>query len=70
MSFNGDMNDTFSVGEAARRLGKTVKTLQRWDKSGILKAGKTPTGRRVYSESQIREFVEAMFSAVFKDGQP
>lgn len=69
MIFNGDMNNTFSVGEAARRLGKTVKTLQRWDKSGVLKAGKTPTGRRVYSESQIREFVEAMFPVVLKDRQ-
>lgn len=49
------MNDTFSIGDAARKLGKTVKTLQRWDRSGLLKAIKTPTGRRVYTLQKLRE---------------
>ena len=48
------MNDTFSIGEAAKRLGITVKTLQRWDRNGVLTATKTPTGRRVYSLSMLR----------------
>lgn len=48
------MNDTFSIGEAAKRLGKTVKTLQRWDRDGVLKAIKTPTGRRVYTLQMLR----------------
>lgn len=48
------MNDTFSIGEAARRLGKTVKTLQRWDRSGVLVAIKMPSGRRAYSLDLLR----------------
>lgn len=48
------MNDTFSIGEAAKRLGKTVKTLQRWDRTGVLVAAKTPTGRRVYTLQMLR----------------
>lgn len=48
------MNNTFSVGEAARRLGKTVKTLQRWDRAGTLVSIKTPSGRRAYSLEMLR----------------
>ena len=48
------MNDTFSIGETARRLGKTVKTLQRWDREGKLTALKTLTGRRVYTVQLLR----------------
>ena len=48
------MNDTFSIGEAAKRLGKTVKTLQRWDNNGVMLATRTLTGRRVYTLEQLR----------------
>ncbi len=48
------MSDTFSIGEAARRLGKTVKTLQRWDREGTLTSLKTLTGRRVYTVQLLR----------------
>ena len=36
--------------EMAERLGVTVLTLQRWDNNGILKAHRTPTNRRYYTE--------------------
>jgi len=49
------MSDTFAIGEAAKRLGKTVSTLQRWDRSGVLKSLKTPTGRRVYTLQMLRK---------------
>ena len=49
------MSDTFNIGEAAKRLGKTVKTLQRWDRDGLLVAIKTPTGRRTYTLAMLRE---------------
>lgn len=49
------MIDTFNIGEAAKRLGKTVKTLQRWDRDGLLIAIKTPTGRRTYTLAMLRE---------------
>ena len=41
-------------GAAARRLGVTVKTLQRWDRSGLFAPlTRSPTGLRLYSESQL-----------------
>ena len=34
----------------AEKIGVTVKTLQNWDNNGILKAQRTPTNRRCYTE--------------------
>ena len=34
----------------------SVKTLQRWDREGILKANRTPTDRRYYTYDQYLEF--------------
>lgn len=38
--------------EMAERLGITTRTLQNWDKQGLLKAHRTPTGRKYYIEEQ------------------
>ena len=40
----------------AELLGVSVKTLQRWDRDGILKANHTPTDRRYYSYDQYLQF--------------
>ena len=40
----------------AALLGVSVKTLQRWDREGILKANRTPTDRRYYTYSQYLRF--------------
>lgn len=40
----------------AELLGVSVKTLQRWDRDGILKANRTPTNRRYYTYDQYLQF--------------
>ena len=35
----------------AELIGVSVKTLQRWDREGILEANRTPTDRRYYTSS-------------------
>lgn len=40
----------------AQLLGASVKTLQRWDRDGILKANRTPTDRRYYTYDQYLQF--------------
>ena len=40
----------------AELLGVSVKTLQRWDREGILKADRTPTDRRYYTYDQYLQF--------------
>lgn len=37
-------------------LGVSVKTLQRWDREGVLKANRTPTDRRYYIYDQYLQF--------------
>lgn len=43
--------------EMAKRLNVTVQTLQNWDKKGTLKAHRTPTNRRFYTEDQYTKFI-------------
>lgn len=40
----------------AELLGVSVKTLQRWDREGILKSNRTPTNRRYYTYDQYLSF--------------
>ena len=52
------MENTISTGKAAKLLGVSVKTLQRWEREGRLTAaGRTDSNRRLYTETQIREFI-------------
>ena len=37
-------------------IGVSVKTLQRWDREGTLKANRTPTNRRYYTYDQYLQF--------------
>lgn len=50
------MKNYYSVGETAKILSVSTKTIQRWDQSGKLKATRSPAGRRRYSIEQIDEF--------------
>ena len=38
-------------------IGVSVKTLQRWDKSGKLVARRTPTNRRYYTELDLEKYL-------------
>jgi predicted site-specific integrase-resolvase len=40
----------------AELLGISVKTLQRWDREGTLKANRTPTNRRYYIYDHYLQF--------------
>ena len=40
----------------AELVGVSVKTLQRWDREGILKSNRTPTNRRYYTYDQYLQF--------------
>lgn len=43
--------------EFAELLGVSVRTLQRWDKKGLLVAYRTPTDRRYYTHEQYLEYI-------------
>ena len=45
------------LNDMAKRLGVSVKTLQRWDREGILVAKRNPNNRRYYTEDQYLEYI-------------
>jgi putative resolvase len=52
------IENTLSTGKAATILGVTVKTLQRWEREGrLIPAARSDSNRRLYTESQLREFL-------------
>lgn len=48
----------YSVGQFAEAIGRSVRTVQRWDKQGILVAKRTLTGRRYYTDTDIKQVLE------------
>lgn len=46
----------YKIGEMAKELGVSVRTLQIWDKKGILVAKRTPTNRRYYTQHQLADY--------------
>ena len=48
-----DKSEIYSAGEFAKLIGKTIRTVQRWDMDGLLVAHRTPTGRRYYTKAQL-----------------
>ena len=50
------MEKIYNVTEFADMIGKSVKTLQRWDRDGILTAYRSPSNRRYYTHTQYLEY--------------
>jgi putative resolvase len=46
------MKSTYSPQEFGQLIGRKTKTLQKWDREGILKAHRSPTNRRYYTHDQ------------------
>ena len=53
--------------DMAKKLGVTVRTLQIWDNNGTLKAYRTPTNRRYYTEEQYLEYIGKSTSNIRKN---
>lgn len=51
----------------AEMLGVSVKTLQRWDREGKLKAFRTLTNRRYYTDEHLKIFNEGRRIICSKD---
>ena len=49
-------NEHYKPKDFAKLLNVSVKTLQRWDREGILKAHRSPTDRRYYTYDQYLEY--------------
>lgn len=48
----------YSIGQFAKAIGKTTKTLRNWDKTGTLKPARVEkSGYRYYSQEQLNHFL-------------
>ena len=47
----------YSPAQFGKMIGKSVKTLQRWDKEGSLVAYRNPKNRRYYTHEQYLEYI-------------
>ena len=48
----------YSIGEFAKKIGKTVQTLRNWDKNGTVRPNHvTAGGTRYYSQEQLNHFL-------------
>ena len=43
----------YKVGEFAEKIGVSVSTLQRWDRTNVLKSRRTPTNQRYYTDEDL-----------------
>ena len=54
---NNKRTNIYKPKDFAELLNVSVKTLQRWDRKGILIAKRTPTNRRYYTYDQYLKFI-------------
>src|SRR5260370_24624514 len=50
------MEHTYSPKQFGKLIGKSVNTLQKWDRKGILPAFRSPTNRRYYTHDQYLQY--------------
>lgn len=48
------MSKTYGIGEFAKRIGRSVQTVRRWEREGKLTAKRRPSGHRYFDESDVR----------------
>lgn len=51
------MNNIYKPKDFSKLIGRTVNTLQRWDRENTLKAHRSPTGRRFYTHDQYLKYL-------------
>jgi len=57
------MEHTYSPKHFGKLIGKSVNTLQKWDRKGILPAYRSPTNRRYYTHEQYLQYRGLISSA-------
>ena len=45
----------YKVGEFSEKVGVSINTLQRWDRTNVLKSRRTPTNQRYYTDEDLNK---------------
>lgn len=51
------MDRQYSISEFARRIGRSASTVRRWERDGIIKSKRLPSGHRYFDESDVRSIL-------------
>lgn len=51
--------EIYKPSKFAEMVGVHIKTLQKWDREGKLKAYRTPTNRRFYTQEQYERYINS-----------
>ncbi|MHB8255284.1 MAG: IS607 family transposase [Acidiferrobacter sp.] len=51
------MSKIYSMGEFAKRIGRSAQTVRRWEREGKLVAKRLPSGHRTFDESDVRHMM-------------
>ena len=49
----------YKVGEFAEKIGVSISTLQRWDRTDVLKSKRTPTNQRYYTDEDLNKVLNS-----------
>lgn len=49
----------YKVGEFAEKVGVSISTLQRWDRTDVLKSRRTPTNQRYYTDEDLNKVLNS-----------
>lgn len=56
----------YKVGEFAEKVGVSISTLQRWDRTNVLKSKRTPTNQRYYTDEDLNKVLNLEAETKFK----
>jgi putative resolvase len=48
------MNNRYTISGFARRIGRSASTVRRWERDGLIKSKRLPSGHRYFNEDDVR----------------
>jgi predicted site-specific integrase-resolvase len=48
------MNKQYNISEFARRIGRSASTVRRWEREGLIRSKRLPSGHRYFDEDDVR----------------
>ncbi|MFE9691134.1 IS607 family transposase [Micromonospora sp. NPDC005806] len=57
------MSNVYRIGDFAKRVGRSVSTVRRWEAEGRITARRLPSGQRYFDDSDVRTVLQPGFDA-------
>lgn len=51
------MDKKYTISDFARRIGRSASTVRRWDREGLIKSKRLPSGHRYFDENDMRSIL-------------